>query len=404
MPMTEKHSIARVQKAIEEIRRGRMVVVTDDGDRENEGDLVMAADKVTPAAINFMVREGRGLVCLTLTEQRVKQLHLPLMVTDNTSTLQTAFTVSIEAAQGVTTGISAADRARTVKAAIAPKARPHDLIRPGHIFPLRARDGGVLVRPGHTEGSVDLARMAGLTPAGVICEIMNDDGTMARRPDLLRFARRHRLTLLSIADIITWRLAHERLVHRLGEMVLNHPPFGDFMAVAYGSDVDQVVHLALVKGEVAGDAPVLTRIHRATLLGDLLDTCTGNGSLRTAFERIAREGQGVLLVLQKHVTGSDALSLTPASNMQPIRGGHGESRLKEFGIGAQILQDLGVRRLRLMTNAPTTILGVERYGLTVVEQLSLATLAEASPAPVAPLPAPSPALRASPRRAPRRKR
>jgi 3,4-dihydroxy 2-butanone 4-phosphate synthase/GTP cyclohydrolase II len=371
MSTSEKHGITRVQKAIEQIRQGKMVVLTDDGDRENEGDLVMAADKITPAAVNFMARQGRGLVCLTLTEQRVRQLHLPLMVTDNTSPLQTAFTVSIEAANGVTTGISAADRARTVRAAIAPKAKPSDLSRPGHIFPLRARDGGVLVRPGHTEGSVDLARLAGLSPAGVICEIMNDDGTMARRPDLLRFARRHRLMLLSIADIITWRLAHERLVHRVGETVLARPPYGDFMAVGYRSDVDPVVHLALVKGEVAGDAPVLTRIHRATLLGDLLDTCTGTGSLRTAFERIAREGQGVLLVLQKHVIGSDALSLTPASNMQPIRGGHGESRLKEFGIGAQILQDLGVRRLRLMTNTPTTILGVERYGLTVVEQLPL---------------------------------
>jgi len=384
MSSSEKHSIARVQKAIEQIRKGRMVVLTDDGDRENEGDLVMAAEKVTPAAINFMVREGRGLVCLTLTEARVRQLQLPLMVTDNTSPLQTAFTVSIEAARGVTTGISAADRAHTVKAAIAPKARPADLVRPGHIFPLRARDGGVLVRPGHTEGSVDLAGLAGLMPAGVICEIMNDDGTMARRPDLERFARRHRLMLLSIADVITWRLAHERLVHRVGETVLARPPYGEFMAVAYGSDVDPVVHLALVKGEVSGDTPVLTRIHRATLLGDLLDNCTGNGSLRAAFERIAREGQGVLLVLQKHVTGGDALSLTPASNMQPIRGGHGEARLKEFGIGAQILSDLGVRKLRLMTNTPGAILGVERYGLSVVEQLPLTEPADLPPPPRTP--------------------
>jgi 3,4-dihydroxy 2-butanone 4-phosphate synthase/GTP cyclohydrolase II len=354
-----------------------MVVLTDDGDRENEGDLVMAADKVTPAAINFMAREGRGLVCLSLTGDRVKQLNLPLMVTDNTSSMQTAFTVSIEAARGVTTGISAADRARTIKAAIAPKAKPADLGRPGHIFPLRARDGGVLVRPGHTEGSVDLARMAGLSPAGVICEVMNDDGTMARRPDLERFAKRHKLTLLSIADIITWRLAHERLVRRLGETVVERAPFGDWLAVAYSTDVDPTVHLALIKGDVEGPKPVLTRIHRATLLGDLLDTCTGTGSLRTAFERISNEGRGVLLLLQKHVFGPDALALTPASNMQPTHDEHGATRLREFGIGAQILQDLGIKKLKLLTNTPNPIVGVERYGLEVVEQLPLT--AQAAP-------------------------
>ena len=371
MPGSEKRSIALVQKAIAEIKKGKMVVITDDGDRENEGDLVMAAEKVTPAAINFMAREGRGLICLSLTDERVRQLQLPLMVVDNTSPLQTAFTVSIEAAHGVTTGISAADRAHTVRAAIAPKAKPSDLTRPGHIFPLRARDGGVLVRPGHTEGSVDLARMAGLTPAGVICEIMNDDGTMARRPDLERFARRHKLTLLSIADIITWRMAHETLVHRVGETIIERAPFGGFSAIAYATDVEDSVHLALVKGDVAGDAPVLTRIHRATFLGDLLDTCTGQGTLRSAFERIAHVGAGVILVLHKHVDGPDALWLSQASNMQPIAGGHGQSRLKEFGIGAQILKDLGVKRLKLLTNTANPIVGVERYGLEVVDQLSL---------------------------------
>lgn len=371
MPNQEQRSIALVQKALSEIQKGKMVVLTDDGDRENEGDLVMAADKVTAASINFMAREGRGLVCLSLTDERVRQLNLPLMVTDNTSPMQTAFTVSIEAARGVSTGISAADRARTIKAAIAPRAKPSDLSRPGHIFPLRARDGGVLVRPGHTEGSVDLARMAGLAPAGVICEIMNDDGTMARRPDLEKFARRHELTLLSIADIITWRLAHERLVRRLGETIVERKPYGDFVAVAYTTDVDPVVHLALVKGDVDTDRPVLTRIHRATLLGDLLDNCTGTGSLRTAFERIAHEGRGVVLVLQKHATDVDALAMAPVSNVQPIRDGHGQTRLREFGIGAQILQDLGVRQLKLLTNTPNPIVGVERYGLEVVEQLPL---------------------------------
>jgi 3,4-dihydroxy 2-butanone 4-phosphate synthase/GTP cyclohydrolase II len=371
MPGSEKRSIALVQKAIAEIKKGKMVVLTDDGDRENEGDLVMAADKVTPAAVNFMAREGRGLVCLSLTDERVRQLHLPLMVVDNTSPLQTAFTVSIEAAHGVTTGISAADRARTIRAAIAAKAKPSDLTRPGHIFPLRARDGGVLVRPGHTEGSVDLARMAGLAPAGVICEVMNDDGTMARRPDLERFARRHKLTLLSIADIITWRMAHETLVHRVGETIIERPPFGGFQAIAYGTDVDDEIHLALVKGDVAGDAPVLTRIHRATFLGDLLDTCTGHGALRSAFERITHAGAGILLVLHKHVDGPDALWQSPASNMQPLAGDHGPSRLKEFGIGAQIYKDLGVKRLKLLTNTATPIVGVERYGLEVVDQLPL---------------------------------
>jgi 3,4-dihydroxy 2-butanone 4-phosphate synthase/GTP cyclohydrolase II len=377
MSSSETRSIALVQKALADIKKGKMVVLTDDGDRENEGDLVMAAEKVTPAAINFMAREGRGLICLSLTDDRVKQLNLPLMVADNTSSMQTAFTVSIEAARGVTTGISAADRARTIKAAIAPKARPGDLSRPGHVFPLRARDGGVLVRPGHTEGSVDLARMAGLSPSGVICEIMNDDGTMARRPDLERFAKRHGLTLLSIADMITWRLAHERLVRRLGETVVERAPFGDFLAIAYSTEIDPTVHLALIKGDLEGDVPVLTRIHRATLLGDLLDTCTGVGSLRTAFERIAAEGRGVLLVLHKHTFGPNALTLTPPSNMQPTRDGHGETRLREFGIGAQILQDLGVKKLRLLTNTPNPIVGVERYGLEVVDQLPLT----AAPAP-----------------------
>jgi 3,4-dihydroxy 2-butanone 4-phosphate synthase/GTP cyclohydrolase II len=370
-PAAEQRSVALVQKAIEEIRKGKMVILTDDEDRENEGDLVMAAEMVTPAAINFMAREGRGLICLSLTEERVRHLNLPLMVSDNTSPYQTAFTVSVEAATGVTTGISAADRAHTITTAIAAQAKPADLSRPGHIFPLRARDGGVLVRQGQTEGSMDLARLAGLTPAGVICEIMNDDGSMARRSDLERFAKRHKLCLLSVADVVTYRLAHERLVRRLGEITVSRAPHGEFRAVSYSSDVDPMVHLALVKGDVSGPRPVLTRIHRATLLGDLLDACTGEGTLRRAFREIALEGRGVLLVLQKHVSGSDALSLQPASNVQPVRGHQGQLRLKEFGLGAQILRDLGVEKLRLLTNTPNQIVGVERYGIQVVEQLSL---------------------------------
>lgn len=367
----EKRSIARVQHAIADIRKGKMVILTDDENRENEGDLVMAAEKVTPAAINFMAREGRGLICLSLTDEQVQQLQLPLMVSDNTSSFGTAFTVSIEAAHGVSTGISAADRSHTIKTAVALDAEPADLHRPGHVFPLRARNGGVLVRPGQTEGSVDLARLAGLNPSGVICEIMNDDGTMARRPDLEKFAKKHRLALLSVADIITYRLAHERLVRRIGQTTLTRAPFGEFTAYAYASDVDPSVHLALVKGQVLGSKPVMTRVHRATVLGDLLDNCTGQGSLRQAFERITREGRGVIVLLHKPLIGADALTLKPASNEQAIPGHQGETRLKEFGLGAQILQDLGVQKLRLLTNTPNTIVGVERYGLQVVEQLHL---------------------------------
>ncbi|MCA2976783.1 MAG: 3,4-dihydroxy-2-butanone-4-phosphate synthase [Myxococcaceae bacterium] len=368
---TDAAAIARAQKAISEIRKGRMVVVTDDEGRENEGDLVMAADKVSATAITFMAREGRGLVCLSLTEERVRQLNLPLMATDNTSPFLTAFTVSIEAAQGVTSGISAADRTHTIKTAIRADARPADLSRPGHVFPLRARSGGVLVRPGHTEVSVDLARLAGLTPAGVICEVMNDDGTMARRPDLERFARKHGLHLLSVADVITYRLAHERLVRRVGETAVTREPWGEFRAYAYSTDVDATVHLALVKGDVAGKAPIITRIHRTTLLGDVMDACTGESSLQQAFRRISVEGRGVIVVLQKHVSAVDALHVRPVSNEQQVPGRAGHTRLQEFGVGAQILQDLGVRRLRLLTNTANTIVGVERYGLEVVEQLPL---------------------------------
>ena len=364
----EKRSIALVDKAIAEIRKGKMVILTDDEDRENEGDLVMAAEKVTPQAINFMAKEGRGLVCLSLTEEQVRRLSLPLMVTDNTSPRQTAFTVSIEAAHGVSTGISAHDRAHTIKAAIRPEALPADLSRPGHVFPLRARDGGVLVRPGHTEASVDLARLAGFSPAGVICEVMNDDGTMARRPQLERFAKKHKIHLLAIADLITWRLANERLVRRLGETRVTREPWGEFKAFAYTTDVDPAVHLALVLGDVSGKKPVLTRVHRATPLGDLLDSMAGDGSLKRAFDEIKKEKRGVIVFLQKHIAGLDALSQRPPSNEVTH---HGQSRLREMGLGAQILQDLGVKKLKLLTNTPNQIVGVERYGIEVVEQIRL---------------------------------
>jgi 3,4-dihydroxy 2-butanone 4-phosphate synthase / GTP cyclohydrolase II len=366
---SEKRSIALVQKAIADIRKGKMVILTDDEDRENEGDLVMAAEMVTPKAINFMAREGRGLVCLSLTEEAVRRLNLPLMVTDNTSPRQTAFTVSIEAAHGVSTGISAHDRAHTIKTAIRDGALPAELSRPGHVFPLRARDGGVLVRPGHTEASVDLSRLAGFGPSGVICEVMNDDGTMARRPDLVRFAKKHKLTLLAIADLITYRLSHERLVRRIGESLLNRAPYGEFTAYAYSTDVDPAVHLALVMGDVSGKKPVLTRVHRATALGDLLDSMTGDGSLKRAFDQIKKEKRGVIVLLQKHLSGLDALAQKAPSNEKSVVAG--QSRLREVGVGAQILQDLGVQKIKLLTNTPNQIIGVERYGIEVVEQIRL---------------------------------
>jgi 3,4-dihydroxy 2-butanone 4-phosphate synthase / GTP cyclohydrolase II len=370
--LEEVGSIALVERAIADIRRGKMVILTDDEDRENEGDLVMAAEKVTPAAINFMATHARGLICLSLTESRIRQLHLPLMVQDNTSPFGTAFTVSIEAAEGVTTGISAADRARTILAAVAPRARPGDLVRPGHVFPLRAREGGVLVRTGQTEGSVDLARLAGLFPAGVICEVMNPDGTMARRPELLRFARRHRLTLVSVADLIRYRLQHDRLVKRVASTELSRSHQGKWTAHAYQSDVDSDVHVAMVKGDLTGPEPVLTRMHRACPVGDLLGTagCECGQQLEQAFRAIADAGRGVLVYLHKDVSPASALTCTHARKDD---GGsdRDRSRLREFGVGAQILKDLGLRRLKLLTNNPKKIVGLESYNLEVVEQIPL---------------------------------
>src|SRR6185295_5167031 len=338
----------------------------------------MAAEKVTPAAVNFMATHARGLICLSLTDERLRQLNLPLMVQDNTSPYQTAFTVSIEAARGVTTGISAKDRATTIKAAVAPDARPGDLTRPGHIFPLRAREGGVLVRTGQTEGSVDLARLAGLSPAGVICEVMNPDGTMARRPELSRFARKHKLHMLSVADIIRYRLQRERLVKRLDSRTVTRPGEGEFTAIAYGSDVDPLVHVALVKGDVSGSNPVLTRMHRACLVGDLLGSsgCDCGAQLRQAFCRIAEEGRGVVVYLQKDQPPEARLLCTHVSNEEKVPGHKDQTRLREFGVGAQILRDLGLRRLRLLTNNPKKIVGLESYALEVVEQVPLS-----SPAP-----------------------
>jgi 3,4-dihydroxy 2-butanone 4-phosphate synthase/GTP cyclohydrolase II len=374
-------SIALVEKALEEIRRGRMVILTDDEDRENEGDLVMAAEKVTPDAINFMATHARGLICLSLTEERLRRLNLPLMVQDNTSPYQTAFTVSIEASRGVTTGISAADRATTIKAAVAPNAKPSDLSRPGHIFPLRAREGGVLVRTGQTEGSVDLARMAGLSPSGVICEIMNRDGTMARRPELIRFARRHKLVLLSVADLIRYRLERERLVRRAATRVIERAGAGEFRAISYVSDVDTSVQVALVKGDLSGKAPVLTRVHRACMMGDVLGSagCDCGSQLSQALKRISDEGRGVLVYLQKEGSPQARLECTHVSNEEVVSGKRDETRLREFGVGAQILKDLGLSRLRLLTNNPKKIVGLESYSLEVVEQVPLTDVRPRAP-------------------------
>ncbi len=369
----KQDSVGLVKQALAEIRRGRMVILTDDEDRENEGDLVMAAEKVTAADINFMATHARGLICLTLTEERIRALNLPLMVHDNTSPYQTAFTVSIEAAKGVTTGISAQDRATTVLAAVAPDAKPGDLSRPGHIFPLRARDGGVLVRTGQTEGSVDLSRLAGLRPAGVICEVMKADGTMARRPELERFAKKHKLVMLSVADIIRYRLEHERLIRRLSERTIVRPSGKEYRAYAFGSDVDSLVHVALVHGTPTARTPVLTRVHRGCVAGDVLgDTgCDCGRQLQSAFDQIEAAGQGVVVYLQKHMSPSQRLACTHTPNEEVVQGAQDQTRLREFGVGAQILKDLGLSRLRLLTDNPKKIVGLESYALEVVEQVPL---------------------------------
>lgn len=362
-----RRSAALVEKALAAIRAGKMVILTDDEDRENEGDLVLAAQKVTPEAINFMATHARGLICLALTEERARRLQLPLMVQENASQFKTAFTVSVEAAKGVTTGISAKDRATTVKVCVAPNAKSSDLVRPGHIFPLVAREGGVLVRTGQTEGSVDLARMAGLLPAGVICEIMNPDGTMARRPDLERFARKHKLILLSVADLIRFRLEREPLLERIEERVVPIDGLGDFTAVRYHSTVDRLEHLALVRGEVSSGGPALVRVHTACPMGDALlyAGCDCGSQLRKSLEAIAAHGHGVLVYLQKGVTSHIGCT----HSMKDDQGQ--QVRLRELGVGAQILRDLGVKRMNLLTNNPRKIVGVQGYGLEVVERVAI---------------------------------
>jgi 3,4-dihydroxy 2-butanone 4-phosphate synthase/GTP cyclohydrolase II len=378
--MTDQTPFAPIEEAIEHFRQGRMVIIVDDEDRENEGDLAIAAEKVTPAAINFMAKHGRGLICLAMTEERCDELELPLMVRDNTSPFGTAFTVSIEARGKITTGISAADRAATVLTAIDPDTRPADLLRPGHIFPLRAKKGGVLKRAGQTEASVDMATLAGLRPAGVICEIMNDDGTMARVPDLIQVARQHGLAMITVTDLISYRLRHETLVKKIASPRLP-TLYGDFRIHAYRSDVTGDENVALVMGEIAEDDPILVRVHSQCLTGDIFGSarCDCGLQLEQALEHIAAEGRGVLLYLLQEGRGIGLMNKLRAYELQEL--GHdtveANERLgfrpdqREYGIGAQILRDLGVRKMRLMTNNPSKYIGLHGYGLEIVERIPL---------------------------------